>query len=82
MHARAAYERVRFEEMEDSLQENNKYDSQSLLLPENLELDRVDSEILSSQSIFLKNLGFEIEEFQKLFSDKWMPSLDKTSKEY
>jgi len=67
MHARAAYERVRFEEMEDSLQENNKYDSQSLLLPENLELDRVDSEILSSQRIFLKNLGFEIEEFGRNF---------------
>ena len=67
MHVRAAYERIRFEEIEDSLKEGNKNESQALLLPENLEVDRVDSEILSEHSESLKKLGFEIEEFGRNF---------------
>ena len=67
MHGRAAYERVRFEEIEDSLQGQNKQESQALLLPENLELDRVDSKILAKETTSLQNLGFEIEEFGRNF---------------
>ena len=67
MHVRAAYERIRFEEIEDSLKEGNKNESQALLLPENLDVDRVDSEILSEHSESLKKLGFEIDEFGRNF---------------
>lgn len=67
LHVRAAYERIRFEEIEDSLKEGNKNESQALLLPENLEVDRVDSEILSEHSESLKKLGFEIDEFGRNF---------------
>ena len=67
MHGRAAYERVRFEELEDCLEGKVKYESQSLLLPENLELDSVDSNRLNQDSKELKRLGFEIEEFGRNF---------------
>jgi DNA mismatch repair protein MutL len=67
MHGRAAYERVRFEELQNCLEGKVKYESQSLLLPENLELDSVDSERLNQDSKELKSLGFEIEEFGRNF---------------
>jgi DNA mismatch repair protein MutL len=67
MHGRAAYERVRFEELENCLEGKVKYESQSLLLPENLELDSVDSNRLNQDSKELKRLGFEIEEFGRNF---------------
>ena len=67
MHGRAAHERVRFEEIEDSLKGQNKHQSQALLLPDNLELDQVDSVILSEQSSSLKNIGFEQRSLDETF---------------
>ena len=67
MHGRAAYERVRFEELENCLHGKVKFESQSLLLSENLELDRFDSETLKEQNEPLVRLGFRIEEFGRNF---------------
>ena len=39
LHCRAAYERIRFEQLEDSLEGEGKSRTQALLLPESLELD-------------------------------------------
>lgn len=66
-HARAAYERIRFEELEDCLQGNQKSNSQSLLLTENLELDSIDSEKLNQEMSNFRKIGFEIEEFGRNF---------------
>ena len=67
MHVRAAYERVRYEELEDCLAGKGLHDSQSLLLAENLELDRVDCENLNKALKSLKSFGFVIEEFGRNF---------------
>ena len=67
MHGRAAYERVRFEELESCLQGKLQYESQALLIPENLELDSIDSTCLNQNSIGLQRLGFDIEEFGRNF---------------
>ena len=67
MHVRAAYERVRYEELEDCLAGKGLHDSQSLLLAENLELDRVDCENLNKALESLKSFGFVIEEFGRNF---------------
>lgn len=67
MHTRAAYERVRFEQLEDSLQNSQQADSQSLLLPEPLEFDGIDSSNLQASLNKLRKLGFVLEEFGRNF---------------
>lgn len=67
MHGRAAYERVRFEELEDCLEGNLTKSSQSLLFTENLELDAEDSKNLNHEMENFLKLGFEIEEFGRNF---------------
>ena len=67
MHGRAAYERVRFEELEDCLEGNLTKSSQSLLFTENLELDAEDSKNLNHEMENFIKLGFEIEEFGRNF---------------
>lgn len=66
-HARAAYERVRFEQLEDTFQDTKNSDSQSLLFPESLELDGIDQKNLSQSLAALRLVGFELEEFGRNF---------------
>ena len=56
MHVRAAYERVRYEELQDCLAGKGQHESQSLLIAENLELDSVDNENLNKALKSLKSL--------------------------
>lgn len=67
MHGRAAYERVRFEELEECLEGKLKKSSQTLLFSENLELDAEDSKNLNNEMENFLKLGFEIEEFGRNF---------------
>lgn len=66
-HARAAYERTIFEQMEDAFQESKKADSQALLFPESIELDGIDQKNLSESIEKLELVGFCIEEFGRNF---------------
>ena len=66
-HCRSAYERIRFEELEDSFQKNKKVESQSLLLSESIELDGVESGFLQKSLPQLSEIGFVIEEFGRNF---------------
>jgi len=63
LHGRAAYERVNFEKLEDSLKSSGNSVSQSLLIPETFEADEVEIEIINREFDRLKSIGFEIEEF-------------------
>ena len=67
LHARAAYERVRLEQLEDNLRSRNACVSQSLLLPEALEFDGVDRANLEASADKLRELGFILEEFGRNF---------------
>lgn len=68
LHCRAAYERIRFEQLEASfLQAEKKINVQSLLLPESLELDGIDSVLLEKGREELKKAGFALEEFGRNF---------------
>ena len=67
LHARADYERILFEELDDCLRGNQKRSSQALLLTENLELDSTDSQKLKEEMKNFNKLGFEIEEFGRNF---------------
>jgi len=68
LHCRAAYERIRFEQLEASFaQEEKKIPVQSLLLPESLELDGIDSALLEKGKADLKKAGFVLEEFGRNF---------------
>ena len=67
MQTRAAYERIRFEQLEDALAKKDASDSQALLLPESLELDGIDRENLESGLVDLRALGFVLEEFGRNF---------------
>ena len=67
MHGIAAHERVRFEELQDCLEGKVQCESQSLLLPENLQLDSVDSDCLIQNSTALQKIGFDVEEFGRNF---------------
>ena len=67
LHARAAYERVRFEQLEDSLRDHSSVASQSLLLPEPLEFDGIDRASLEVSLVRLRELGFVLEEFGRNF---------------
>ena len=67
LHARAAYERVRLEQLEDNLRNRNACVSQSLLLPEALEFDGVDRANLEASADKLRELGFILEEFGRNF---------------
>ena len=66
-HARAAYDRVLFEQLEDAFQDSNKSDSQALLFPESLELDGIDQKNLVDSLDQLRSVGFELEEFGRNF---------------
>jgi len=66
-HCNAALERIRFEQLEDCFTNNEKKEGQSLLLPESIELDGVDTNFLKNSMIQLENFGFEIEEFGRNF---------------
>jgi len=67
LHVRAAYERVRFEQLEDNLRGEEPSMSQSLLLAEPLELDGIDSANLKESLTQLRKLGFVVEEFGRNF---------------
>ncbi len=67
MHVRAAYERVHYEELQDCLAGKGQHESQSLLIAENLELDRVDNENLNKALKSLNSFGFVVEEFGRNF---------------
>lgn len=66
-HCRSAYERIRFEALEDSFEKNQKVGSQSLLLSESIELDGVESAFLQKSLPQLVEIGFVIEEFGRNF---------------
>ena len=66
-HARAAYDRVLYEQLEDAVQDSNKSDSQALLFPESLELDGIDQKNLVDSLDHLRSVGFELEEFGRNF---------------
>ena len=81
LHARAAYERIRFEQVEDSLRGADTSASQSLLLAEPLELDGIDSTNLRESLPKLRKLGFVLEEFGRNFyrlegCPHWLPPED------
>ena len=81
LHARAAYERIRFEQLEDSLRGTDACVSQSLLLAEPLELDGIDSTNLRESLPKLRKLGFLLEEFGRNFyrlegCPNWLPPGD------
>jgi len=81
LHARAAYERIRFEQLEDSLRGTDACASQSLLLAEPLELDGIDSTNLRESLPKLRKLGFVLEEFGRNFyrlegCPHWLPPED------
>ena len=67
LHCRAAYERVRLEQVEDALASGKSAESQTLLIPEPIELDGVESGILESALPELSQQGFAIEEFGRNF---------------
>jgi len=66
-HARAAYDRVLYEQLEDAFKDSNKSDSQALLFPESLELDGIDQKNLVDSLEHLRSVGFELEEFGRNF---------------
>ena len=81
LHARAAYERIRFEQLEDSLRGTDACVAQSLLLAEPLELDGIDSTNLRESLPKLRKLGFVLEEFGRNFyrlegCPHWLPPED------
>lgn len=67
LHLRAAYERIRLEQLEDTLRDHQSSSSQSLLLPDPLELDGVDRKNLEETLPKLRRIGFELEEFGRNF---------------
>ena len=67
LHCRAAYERIRFEQLEDSLEGEGNSRTQTLLLPESLELDGVDAALLEKGREGLDKVGFAVEEFGRNF---------------
>lgn len=67
LHSRSAYERIRFEELEDSFVNTGKASSQSLLLSDSLELDGAESAYLQKCIPQLGEIGFAIEEFGRNF---------------
>ena len=67
LHCRAAYERIRFEQLEDSLEGEGDSRTQTLLLPESLELDGVDAALLEKGREGLDKVGFAVEEFGRNF---------------
>ena len=67
LHTRAAYERIQFEELENTLSEKENSESQVLLFPESFELDGVDSKNLKQGLKSLKGIGFLVEEFGRNF---------------
>ena len=67
LHSRSAYERIRFEELEDSFVNMGKASSQSLLLSDSLELDGAESAYLQKCIPQLGEIGFAIEEFGRNF---------------
>jgi len=84
LHARAAYERIRFEQLEDSLRGTDACVSQSLLLAEPLELDGIDSTNLRESLPKLRKLGFVLEEFGRNFyrlegCPHWLPPEDASN---
>ena len=67
LHCRAAYERIRFEQLEDSFEGEGSSRTQTLLLPESLELDGVDAALLEKGREELEKVGFSVEEFGRNF---------------
>ena len=67
LHCRAAYERIRFEQLEDSFEGEENSRTQTLLLPESLELDGMDTALLEKGREGLEKIGFSVEEFGRNF---------------
>ena len=67
LHCRAAYERVRLEQVEDALVDEKPAESQALLIPEPVELDGVEVGILERILQDLRSQGYGIEEFGRNF---------------
>lgn len=66
LHPASARRRIVFETILSGL-ESTQPASQTLLFPENLELDPLHAEVLESQADFFQRLGFEIELFGRHF---------------
>lgn len=78
LHARAAYERIVFEELEKSFRDEGNCGSQALLFPESLELDGIDLRNLKDNLDSLRSVGFSLEEFGRNFfrvegCPQWLP---------
>jgi len=67
MHCRAAYERVRLEQVEDAMSGEKPVESQVLLMPEPVELDRHGEQVLKRILPELQAHGFAVEEFGRHF---------------
>ena len=67
LHTSSAYERVRFEQLEDSLRKPEQSISQAMLIPEPLEFDGIDNSNLEASLVKLRQLGFVLEEFGRNF---------------
>ena len=81
LHAKAAYERVRFEQLENALQANDSCASQKLLLSEALELDGIDRANLEASLKDLRKLGFHHRRvWSEFLSFRWMSGLARTGR--
>ena len=67
LHVRAAYERVRLEQLENALRDPAQQGSQALLIPEPVECDGIDLKNLKANLESLGELGFRLEEFGRNF---------------
>ena len=58
LHTSSAYERVRFEQLEDSLRKPEQSISQAMLIPEPLEFDGIDNSNLEASLVKTASTGF------------------------
>ena len=66
-HCRAAYERIRYEQLEDCFGNDEKASTQSLLLAESLEFDGQEAALIEKGRADLEKVGFSLEEFGRNF---------------
>ena len=66
-HCLAAFERIKYEQLEDSFTKKNTVEKQKLLFSESLELSGEESRILQEILPKLSKIGFVIEEFGRNF---------------
>ena len=66
-HCLAAFERIKFEQMEDSFDKEKRIDGQKLMFTESIELSGLESTLLKGFLPSLEQIGFVIEEFGRNF---------------